>query len=250
MFKINSFGLSDVGIIREKNEDVWGRIVGKNFFVLADGMGGHRAGEVAARETVNALCKKIKKYIDSEHQPSTENFAEALKKAIKEVNQKIFQLGSQSEELRGMGTTLCSLYFNQNQVIFSHVGDSRIYRIRGEEILQLTKDHSLFAELIDSGKVEKDQSGNFFYKNIITKAIGTDVNVEPEVHIDTIEHDDFYLVCSDGLTDLLSDEEIGMIIITSASLRNAAERLIAKAKMEGGHDNITVIVLHAEERND
>lgn len=250
-YTITAFGLSDIGLVRQNNEDVWGQLPQLNFYVLADGMGGHQAGEVAAREAVNSLNRVVKRKIKAAQQPlSIVDLEEMLRQAIRYVNGVIYKLGKKEIELRGMGTTLCCLLFHGNGVVFAHVGDSRIYRFRNAQLEQLTKDHSLLCELVDQGQINEQQASEFLYKNIITRAIGTEPKVEPTLGIGELQDDDIYLMCSDGLSDLLAPDEIEKVLIQTDSLKEAAESLIALANEKGGRDNITVVLTKVEGSDD
>jgi len=249
-YKVVAKGLSDVGLVRQNNEDYWAELPQQNFFTLADGMGGHRAGEVASKETVDALCETIKKSTAAEYEELTlEEIHGVLQFAIEQVNEHIYALGHSDESLKGMGTTLCCAYFHPHGLIYGHVGDSRIYRYRGGLLDQLTKDDSLYRELMDSGRLNTHRS-EFHYKNIITKAIGTEPFVEPSVHITDIQNQDIYLMCTDGLTDMLSVKEIEAIIRVCSDGAEGVKALVAAAKDKGGYDNITVILMKIEELNE
>ncbi len=242
--KVSAYGLSDIGLVRQNNEDVWDQLQEENFYVLADGMGGHQAGEIAAREAVNELCRSMKKVLkEGQRKKGFQEIREALKNAIQHVNDKIYQLSSESEVLRGMGTTLCCLYLHEEGLIYGHVGDSRIYRLRDKHLKLLTKDHSLLRELVELGQLTEKQAMEFLYKNIITKAIGTESSVEPTINIGDIHDQDLYLLCSDGLTDLLTKEEIEKILNRSQEIQSAAQHLVDQAKEKGGNDNITVVLI-------
>jgi len=247
-YRVLTYGLSDIGLVRQNNEDVWAQVPELGFFILADGMGGHQAGEVAAREAVNYFCTIIKKTLsETKAEESTlEVLKDLVRRAIVHVNAHVFKMGRADLELRGMGTTLCSLLFHQTGLVFAHVGDSRIYRFRKDELLQLTKDHSLLRDLVDQGQINEFQADDFLYKNIITKAIGTEPRVDPTVETCEVQPNDLYLMCSDGLSDLLTSEEIEDIIATAPSLREASEALIASANEKGGRDNITVVISKIE----
>lgn len=248
---IKAYGISDIGLIRQNNEDSWAELPARNFFVLADGMGGHQAGEVAARETVTLLCQLIENHF-SKHKKhlSIKDGLELIRESIINVNSSIFKMSRSNPELRGMGTTLCSLLFLEKEVILAHVGDSRIYRFRSGQLEQLTKDHSLFCDLVDQGQIAHHQANDFLYGNIITKAIGTEPRVDPAVTTTDLKINDVYLMCSDGLSDLLSPSEITFILNSSADLKQTAEALIACANRKGGRDNVTVILAKAEELNE
>lgn len=235
-YNILAFGLSDIGLVRQNNEDVWAELPDIRFFVLADGMGGHQAGEIAAREAVNALCGIVEKKFKAHHRhPLSLLDAQAIiQRAIEQVNSHVYKMGRADDELRGMGTTLCCIYFHEKGVVYAHVGDSRIYRWREKKLTQLTKDHSLLRELVDLGQLSEHQAGDFLYKNIITKAVGTEPKVEPSVHTTEVVPHDIYLICSDGLSDLLTLQQIEKIINKTHSLQDCAKELIKSAKAEGG----------------
>lgn len=250
-YQVLACGISDIGLVRLNNEDVWAEIADYRFFMLADGMGGHQAGEVASKETVNVLCRLIKKKVGPlMESASIETVCDTLKKAIEHVNLIVYKMGRSQPELRGMGTTLCCLLFHSKGLIFAHVGDSRIYCLRDNRLIQLTKDHSLVRELLDQGQIDNQQASDFMYKNIITKAIGTEPRVHPTVTIKEIQEHDVYLMCSDGLSDLLSADEILEIIEQAPTMQIAAETLVSTANIKGGFDNITVVIVKVEGLNE
>ncbi|MEI8365922.1 MAG: Stp1/IreP family PP2C-type Ser/Thr phosphatase [Parachlamydiaceae bacterium] len=245
-YKILSVGRSDIGLVRLNNEDAWDELPAIGLYILADGMGGHQAGEVAAKETIEALCRIIKrKYSSIKNAPIAE-VRELVRQAIIHVNKLIYRLGRTKPELRGMGTTLCCLLFHREGVVLAHVGDSRIYRLRGSKLELLTRDHSLLCQLIDLGQLNPQQASDFLYKNIITKAIGTEPKVEPTVDSKRVLRGDLFLMCSDGLTDPLACEEIASILKSTTPLEITAEQLIHGALEKGGRDNITVVLAFVE----
>ncbi len=247
-YKISYYGLSNIGLVRQNNEDYWTHDAENQLFVLADGMGGHRAGEVASKEAAEGLCTFFKtKFIDSDQ--SLVSSMESLFDAICDVNFYIYRMSRQYSELKGMGTTLCCVQFHPEGLIFGHVGDSRIYRIRNNQLERLTKDHSLLRELIDLGQLSEQQADDFLYKNILTKAIGTEPSIEPSVFTDTIEIGDIILMCSDGLTDMLSDEEI-QSAIADVPNTHAAQMLVDQAIEKGGHDNVTVVLIFVQGKHE
>lgn len=240
--KIVSFGLTDIGPIRQKNEDFWVELPQDGFYALADGMGGHKAGEVAAKETVENVCldflnHQIKTSLDIE-QISLE-----LLKAIQNANKKIYDLSQDHPPYRGMGTTLCCLYFKENTAIYAHVGDSRIYLYRKKKLKQLTDDHSLINELIAAGHMEIDEPFPLPYKNIITKAIGPRVKVEPEIATIPVKKGDLFILCSDGLSDFVSKEKMALVLEKPISMEEKVKNLINLAKERKSKDNITLIMI-------
>jgi PPM family protein phosphatase len=243
-YKVVSCGSSDAGLVRQNNEDVWGELPELRLFAIADGMGGHRAGEIAARESINALFTYAKS-ISSIN--SRESAAEMMQGAVSYANQEVFRLSKTDEQYRGMGTTLCAVYFHDKAVVCVHVGDSRIYRIHRGKLEQVSVDHSLVRELIDLGQLNEKQAPDFLYRNILTKAIGTEPKVEPSINTLTPAKGDIYLLCTDGLTDMVADEEIEIILKKSPNIRDAVKQLISRAKERGGYDNITVVLMQIQE---
>ncbi len=236
------FGLSDIGVSRPNNEDVWVSIPEIGFFALADGMGGHQAGEIAAKEAIDSLSESVKK-IKSRN--PIELIIE-LRHAIEKANQWVYRLGQESESLTGMGTTLCCLFWTPEAVIYAHVGDSRVYRLREEKLELLTQDHSLFAKWL---KIGKETETPFPYKNVITRAVGTAPRANPEIAVASHRPGDLFFLCTDGLSDVLSLEDIEKIINRSPDLENASKRLIQKAKIKGSSDNITILMIQSERKN-
>ncbi len=240
--KIESFGISDQGLVRENNEDVWHQIPVHQFFILADGMGGHNAGEIAAREVVHHLSASICQFFSGPEQEDAEQIERHLHTAIVKANAWVHRLSEQKQEFCGMGTTLCCFLLHEQSLIYAHVGDSRIYRFR-KKLELLTEDHSLRSQMIQLGQLNALSQEQFLYKNIITRAIGTSPLVEPEVSKTQVEEEDIYFLCSDGLTDCVSHNEISTILSNAPTIQNASERLISAAKAKGGKDNITIVMI-------
>ena len=240
---VESFGATDIGLVRLNNEDVWARMPDEQCFILADGMGGHKAGEIAASEAVLHLCKLVKEEHTTTKGHTPQEWVELLDEGVREANQHIYNLASTNPEMEGMGTTLCLALIANHSLIAVHVGDSRIYRLRKGRLTQLTKDHSLRDELIAKGELDESLASSFPYKNIITRAIGTQKTVVPEIQILAIELGDLYFLCTDGLTDSLLDAQIVDIIESSETLQESTESLILESKKQGGNDNITIVMV-------
>lgn len=245
-YKIIVSALSDIGNVRQNNEDFWAPLNAEQFFVLADGMGGHQAGEVAAAEAVSLMCGLFKEKIRGPKK-NLQQSKEVIKETIQEVNRLIYFMSCHHEDFTGMGTTLCCIYLHAEGLVCGHVGDSRIYLLRQQKLKQLTQDHSLLRELIDLGRLNEKEALGFQHKNIITKAIGTEPFVEPSVKTDVLLPGDVLLMCTDGLTDMLSHDDIQRIMRYSPD-QDTAKNLIEAAKQRGGYDNITAVVVKIQEK--
>ncbi|MBM6859041.1 Stp1/IreP family PP2C-type Ser/Thr phosphatase [Clostridium saudiense] len=230
---------SDKGMVRSLNEDYADFYEGNNYnvYVVADGMGGHNAGEVASKIAVESVISYINKQDSLEH---------SLEEAVLYANKKIYDLSIKEKSYGGMGTTLTACFIRDDIIEVANVGDSCCFGINEKEIVKLTKDHSLVQELIDSGSLTEEEGRNHPKKNIITRALGTARDVV--VDIFKIEKNKFkvFLLCSDGLTNELSKEEVFNIIKNSKDLNHASNDLISLAKEQGGRDNITVLLFGGE----
>ena len=242
-FQLESFGLTDVGLVREHNEDVWAAYPTNRLFILADGMGGHSSGEIASKEAVNHLFTLFTSWHDS-HIASIAETKMFFANALTQVNSWVYKKGLQDENLKGMGTTLCALFFHHKEAILAHVGDSRIYRLRNKQLELLTEDHSLIAELLALGAMSAQEAETFPYKHILTRAIGTQPKVEPSIASVEVEAGDLFMLCSDGLTNYLSHEQITEILEQDLSLPQLGQALVDLANRNGGGDNITLILIH------
>ena len=234
--------LTDVGQKRTNNQDYANQFVnraGMIMILLADGMGGHRAGNIASEMTVTDLgAAWVDTQIDSIN-GVREWFAEHLETE----NQKVHQFG-QDEEYKGMGTTLEALAIIGTQAIYAHVGDSRIGLVRGDSYRQLTSDHSLVNELLKAGQITPEEAERHPQRNIITQSIGQRSEVQPDVGMISLEDDDYIILNSDGLSNMISESEIYDIMTSDLSLSEKAETLIRFANNAGGLDNITVALIH------
>ncbi len=249
-FTLMAYGLSDKGLVRKNNEDIWGSLQDHKLWIIADGMGGHQAGEVASREATLFLISYFKEYFGkTSHYPTLEELEEKIRTAIEEANKFVFKLSQSHELLQGMGTTLCCLCFLDDSVICAHVGDSRIYRLRNKKLHQVTRDHSLMRELIDQGRMTEKQAENFIYKNIITRAIGTEPEVEVALTTFQVTPGDLFILCTDGLSDLLTKDQIEEVLNKPFTIEERVRYLISDAKSMGGNDNITVVAVEVKESN-
>jgi len=227
---------SDVGRQRDANEDA--AVEAEPLFMLADGMGGAQAGEVASRTAANVFEAGA----GGEGTPE-----ERLTRLVREANRRIYEMAQADESKRGMGTTLTAALVEGDGVTVAHVGDSRGYRLRAGELEQLTHDHSLVAELERSGQLSSEDAQDHPSRSVITRALGPEPDVEVDAHTHAARPGDLYLLSSDGLTDMISDDEIAAILRGTGSLVDAAESLVRAANQSGGKDNITVVLFSVEE---
>jgi len=251
--RIRSCGATDVGKKRERNED--NLLVNKhyNLFVVADGMGGHLGGDIAssiAVATMDDVITSIEQSPDATIQRDdieikAGEYQAYLRYAIKLAGKRIFEKADSDMSLHGMGTTVVSTLFRDGKAYIANVGDSRCYRIRNDEINQITKDHSLVAEQMRAGILSPDDARIQRFKNIITRSVGFQEEVDADVEIRVAKESDIYLLCSDGLSNMLSDEEIRDVIISN-EIEYACNRLIDLANERGGEDNITLILMKVE----
>ena len=233
---IEQAGRTDVGRQRSANED--SLVLNPPLFAVADGMGGAKAGEVASAVAVEAVESATE---------SSEPTEAQLASIVRQANRRIYDLAVADESRRGMGTTLTLAKLHGDEVSLAHVGDSRAYRLRGGELEQLTRDHSLVAELERSGQITPEAAEHHPQRSIITRALGPEPDVEVDTYTLAGREDDLFLICSDGLTSMISDGEMGSILRSAGSLDEAAEELVRAANQSGGKDNITVILFRLGE---
>jgi PPM family protein phosphatase len=239
---IESFGISDIGVSRTNNEDVWAELPDDHFYVLADGMGGHQAGEIAAKEAVLHLCDSMERLFRNHPHPTVELAKKHLRQAFIESNAWIRSLAAKHPDFHGMGTTLCAILILGKELLYAHVGDSRIYRFRGK-LERMTNDHSLRQDMLTRGELNEKTAVDFPYKNVLTRALGISPQLEPEVQSTTLLPGDVYFLSSDGLHDPLTDKQIETVFRQSGSIKEAAIELVEAAKNSGGQDNITILIL-------
>ena len=234
--------VSDIGMVRNLNEDYAKYLECNDFkiYVVADGMGGHNAGEVASKMAAEGIVN----YVGENFSENTKDVV--LKNAIEKVNKDIYLHSLKNDCLNGMGTTITACLITKDWIKIANVGDSSCFGITNNEIIKITKDHSLVQELVDSGSISENEAANHPKKNIITRAIGTSDKVDVDI-FDIIENKyDKYVLCSDGLTNELTKEDIIKVINEEKDLSLACERLVNIAKYKGGRDNITVLLFGGE----
>jgi protein phosphatase len=227
---------TDTGRQRQGNED--SAFARAPVFVVADGMGGARGGEVASKIAIQAFERGL---------PDAGSAEERLAARAQEANERIHELSRSERELEGMGTTLTAAYLDDSEVVIAHVGDSRAYLFRDGKLKRLTKDHSLVEELVDRGKLTEEQAAEHPQRSIITRALGPEATVEVDTWTYPVKAGDVLLLCSDGLTSMISEEQVAAVLAGAAGLTQAAQALIDEANAAGGRDNITVVLFRLEE---
>lgn len=236
---MKTFSITDVGMVRQVNQDyvfTTGKPLGilQNLFVVADGMGGHQAGDYASKCTVEVMIKELAK-------SEGEDIERVLVKAIKAANREIIKEASADEHLKGMGTTVVVATVKEQMLYFANVGDSRLYLIN-QGIQQLSKDHSLVEEMVRLGGIKPEEAKHHPDKNIITRAIGAKADVDVDFYEHRLKRGDIILMCTDGLSNMVEDEELFHIVQGSRDIVEAGEMLVEAAKENGGTDNIGVVL--------
>jgi len=247
--KIQFSELTDTGMVRDHNEDAIGTNEDMGLMVLADGMGGYNAGEVASGIAVQTIAELAAEGAHREERndidPNTGMMRQTivLRDAVARANKIIFQTAQSQTHCEGMGTTLVAAMFYDDKISIAHVGDSRAYRLRNERFEQLTMDHSLLQELVDRGFYSEEEAQRSTNRNYVTRALGVEPTVEVEVQEFEVLPDDIYLLCSDGLPDMVEDEDIHLTISTfNASLDVVGQQLVQVANDNGGRDNVSVML--------
>ena len=233
---------SDIGKRRKSNQDYTATFTNQKnqlLALLADGMGGHQAGDIASRQAVEEIGIAWEATTIDDSEKAVQWFLQHIQQA----NQRIFEKGQTQPTLSGMGTTLEVVTLLDNHLALAHVGDSRIYLFREQRLIALTEDHSLVNALLKSGEITQEMAENHPRKNIITRSLGMPGSLEVDVAIHKIEDHDQLLLCSDGLTNMVSEPKITQILLEAASLQDASQRLIEEANAKGGLDNITVLLI-------
>lgn len=250
---IEMVSCSDPGRVRRNNEDAVYANAASGLAILADGMGGHNAGEVASSMATTALSSELEHAFDK-HPPhlltaNRQPWAhEIVLDVIARTNAAVHLAANNNPSYSGMGTTVVVVQFYDNRLVAAHVGDSRLYRLRDDVLVQLTRDHSLLQEQIDRGLITPDQARLSPHKNLVTRALGVDADVEAEIAEHETRPGDVYLLCSDGLSDMADDREITAILTAmSSNLSLCATQLVQMANEHGGRDNVSVILAKVRE---
>lgn len=249
-FLLSYSGISDKGQVRNENEDDFLIMEKHCLFCIADGMGGQEAGKLASRTTLESVAKSMTYLTDTEDATIPYGLTEEMTKNPLLANITLFSNSQVNKKSAGrtMGSTLVAAHFTNNHLEIAHVGDSRLYLWRAGQLTQMTEDHSLVYELFKLGKITQEEMHTHQMRNVITRAIGADSSVEPTLgNIDILEND-IYLLCSDGLTNMLDTQEIIQLFENEPDLSNLAQTFVTRANEAGGRDNITVLLIAVEEK--
>lgn len=244
---------TDPGMVRSHNEDSIAADPASGLAVLADGMGGYNAGEVASGMATTVITTEIQQLLakvkphDVDPESNKVIAGQLVREQVLKANASIYHAAQSQPQYAGMGTTLVVCLFYDNKALVAHLGDSRLYRMRDGALKQITRDHSLLQEQIDSGLITAEQAKHAQHKNLVTKALGIDPTVEPEIREYETRPGDIYLLCSDGLPDMVADEDISMTLeALGANLKLAAQQLVQMANDNGGKDNVSVILVRVQ----
>ncbi|GBU14895.1 protein phosphatase [Polaromonas sp.] len=238
---------TDTGLVRKNNEDAIGFDAACGLCILADGMGGYNAGEVASDMAVTFITAELGSWLlqKKAHQTSAKDVWQIMESAVENANHAIYNAAHTNPNYADMGTTLVVAVVQDNRLLLGHIGDSRCYRLRGLTLEQITKDHSLLQEQIDDGLITAEMAKASIYKNLITRAVGVEEGVPLECNEFCVLPGDIYLMCSDGLSDLVSPQDIALILLSEQPLNEKSHLLVAAANAGGGRDNISVVLIQA-----
>lgn len=232
--------LTDIGKVREINQDSFAVDLETGLFLVADGMGGHAAGEKASQTAVEIITQKVKAGASG---ASNGQLLDLLQTSIQEANREIINASMEDQSMRGMGTTATVLVAKGNQLYVGHVGDSRAYMVRNRRIDQITDDHSIVAQLVRARAITPQEAARHPYRNVITRCLGMQVDVEADTQQRELKSGDRLLICSDGLSGLVSDDEMLQHVLSSTDPQKTCEDLVNLANERGGNDNITVVLV-------
>jgi serine/threonine protein phosphatase PrpC len=247
---VNMVYRTHIGRVRVVNEDravVQSDVNGLSLAIVADGMGGHQAGDIASQMAIELIQEELQQATSD---MSAEALSELLLLAVRSTNERIYTFAQQREHYHGMGTTIVAVLASSDSVIIGHIGDSRAYLLHGDgPMRQLTADHSLVNELVKNGQLSEEEAANHPRRNVLTRALGTEPEAHPDVNVFEWQEGDYLLLCSDGLSNMVDIELIHNLIKSNTELTEKAEHLIAEALDAGGDDNVTVILLANEKQN-
>lgn len=251
--RVESHGVTDVGLKRSHNEDHFACDDELGLYLVADGMGGHAAGEVASHSAIKAIQEFIGRFCTEDDltwpfdlDPDLNRTENALRISIRLANGQVCQQANEKEEYNGMGTTVVGLIVYGKKATVAHVGDSRLYRLRNASLELLTLDHSWVNEQLRNNIITEEEAKNHRWRNVITRALGNKADLEVEMNAFDVESGDIYLICSDGLSGMIPDKDLRRIMLEHIdSLPEACDALIARANANGGMDNITAVAVRA-----
>lgn len=242
------FSAIDTGRARSNNEDAVALDEQAALAVLADGMGGYNAGEVASGMLTSFIQAELGRWLhEANSLASDADVRRAMDICVDNANRAIFNAANANPQYAGMGTTLVLAVFREGRVLLGHVGDSRAYRLRAGRLAQLTRDHSLLQEQLDAGLITPEQAAYSANKNLVTRAVGVEDTVLLESHVHGTEPGDLYLMCSDGLSDMVPDQRIAQVLLSHESLEAAGRALVDTANEAGGKDNIAVVLVRVQD---
>ncbi len=252
--RFTSYGITDVGLKRGHNEDNYGFDDRIGLYLVADGMGGHAAGEVASSTAINTIFDFIRRFRGEndvtwpfDFNPSLTRSENALLNSIQLANESVCTLAGENQAYSGMGTTVVALMIDGNQGYVAHMGDSRLYRLRNGVLTSLTMDHSWVNEQLRKNILTEEEARNHRWRNVITRALGNKLDIDVELNRLEIQHRDRFLLCTDGLSGMVTDEAICRILMENKDLESSCLALIAQANANGGMDNITTVMVEAED---
>ncbi len=243
---ITSAGRTDVGVIRSGNEDNYLMVPDRGVYIVADGMGGHAAGEVASEMAVRIIARELGDLSNA----SDSIAAERVRTSIMQANSAIFERTLSEQDKRGMGTTATAMVLLGGNYLIGQVGDSRAYVLRDGALTQVTKDHSYVQEQVDAGYLSPEEARTHPYSNVITRCVGANVDVAPDVYSGALRTGDVYLLASDGLTGMIEDEDLHRMMLRAVEPQELADELVDEANRRGGLDNVTVIVIRVDAASD
>lgn len=241
--------LSDQGRVRKQNEDAVFVDAALGLAILADGMGGYHGGEIASGMAITFLSANLgaripEMFLHNDKTPCAQLVQQTLLEQIAVTNQAIYRMARTDARFSGMGTTLVVAWLFEDQLVVAHIGDSRLYRLRGKSLQALTRDHSVLQEQIDRGAIRPEEAHLFPARNLLTRALGVENEVHPDIAVQDVQSDDVFLLCSDGLYEMVDEEGIAMTLRTFGDdLSGAAAHLVAMANEAGGRDNVSVVIV-------
>ena len=244
---------TDIGRSREANEDSYFVDEDNEVFIVADGIGGHQAGEIASKLAVSTIAQSLSHNKNSLLDEGTEpknasvHISNIIPEAIQKANGNIYKLANTSLHLKGMGTTVVLALRYKDKIYIAHIGDSRALLVRHNRIIQLTQDHSLVGDLVRKGEISTEEAQKHYLRHVITRSLGTKEVVNADITSVPMQKGDYFLLCTDGLTDMVREEDIKGIVLDVKEPTEICEQLVKSANNTGGHDNITVVVLHVNE---